>query len=72
MLGELFAAQLRHTLAEAGRPRGPHAELSFNGRKEFGEFLKEKIFKPGNRAHGPSSSRTPLARTSPPSTSALK
>ena len=27
---------------------GPTAELSFNGRKEFGDFLKQKVFKPGN------------------------
>jgi len=48
MLGELFAAQLRHTLAGLAGHKGPTAELSFNGRKEFGDFLKRKVFQPGN------------------------
>ncbi len=48
MLGELFAAQLRNTLAKLAGHEGPTAELSFNGRKEFGDFLKQKVFKPGN------------------------
>jgi len=48
MLGELFAAQLRHTLAGLAGHEGPTAELSFNSRKEFGDFLKRKVFQPGD------------------------
>jgi len=48
MLGELFAAQLRHVLADQANHEGPAATLSFNGRKQFGRFLVEKVFKPGN------------------------
>ncbi len=48
MLGELFAAQLRHVLADRVGHQGPAATLSFNGRKQFGKFLAEKVFKPGN------------------------
>ena len=48
MLGELFAAQLRHVLAEKSGHKGPTTELNFNGRKDFGELLKERVFKPGN------------------------
>jgi peptidyl-dipeptidase A len=48
MLGELFAAQMRHVLADSVGHRGPTATLSFNGRKQFGTLLKEKVFKPGN------------------------
>jgi peptidyl-dipeptidase A len=46
-LGELFAAQLRHCLAKLAGHRGPTGTLSFNGRKEFGAFLREKVFRPG-------------------------
>jgi len=45
-LGELFAAQLRHKLADLANHEGPTSTLSFNGRKDFGEFLREEIFKP--------------------------
>lgn len=48
MLGELFAAQLRHSLAAIAGHEGPINELTFNGRKEFGEFLTNKIFRPGS------------------------
>ncbi len=47
MLGEMFAAQLRHVLSELARHEGPTSELSFVGRKEFGDFLKTKVFHPG-------------------------
>lgn len=47
MLGELFAAQVRHVLAGLVDHRGPTSKLSFNGRKQFGTFLKEKVFRPG-------------------------
>lgn len=48
MLGELFAAQVRHVLAQKAGHQGPPVTLSFNGRKEFGRFLKQKAFRPGN------------------------
>lgn len=47
MLGELFATMLRHKLAEMAKHEGPTSTLTFNGRKDFGEFLKDKIFEPG-------------------------
>lgn len=53
MLGELFAAQLRATLAKMAKHEGPTSTLSFNGRKEFGKFLTEKVFKPGMRVKWP-------------------
>jgi peptidyl-dipeptidase A len=46
-LGELFAAQLRHVLANLAGYQGPSSELSFNGRKNFGQYLTEKVFRPG-------------------------
>jgi peptidyl-dipeptidase A len=48
MLGELFAAQLRHVLAQQAGHQGPATTLDFNGRKPFGEFLKTKVFRPGS------------------------
>ena len=48
MLGELFASQLRQALAMLAGHDGPPSELSFNGRKDFGDFLKKKVFKPGD------------------------
>ena len=47
MLGELFAAQVRHVLAGLAGHEGPASTLNFNGRKEFGTFLKDKVFRPG-------------------------
>ena len=49
MLGELFAAQLRHKLAELAGHEGPAAELRFEGRDDFGEYLKKNVFRPGKR-----------------------
>ncbi|MEA1950443.1 MAG: M2 family metallopeptidase [Planctomycetota bacterium] len=48
MLGELFAAQMRKTLAKMAGHQGPTSTLNFNGRKQFGEFLSEKVFRPGS------------------------
>lgn len=53
MLGELFAAQLRATLARLDQQTGPTSKLSFNGKREFGRFLTEKIFRPGMRQPWP-------------------
>jgi peptidyl-dipeptidase A len=49
-MGELFAAQLRHALAElAGFSGAGSAEQpSFRGRKDFGEFLRDRVFRPGS------------------------
>ncbi|HCF56778.1 MAG TPA: peptidase M3 [Myxococcales bacterium] len=47
VLGELFAAQLRAHLAKMAGHQGPASTLSFNGRKDFGAYLDEKIFRPG-------------------------
>jgi peptidyl-dipeptidase A len=47
LLGELFAAQLRHSLAGLAGDEGHPWSLGFNGRKDFGRFLTEKVFKPG-------------------------
>jgi peptidyl-dipeptidase A len=53
MLGELFAAQLRHVLAGLAGHEGPTSELRFQGRKDFGEFLRQKVFRPGSRQPWP-------------------
>jgi len=53
MLGELFAAQVRHVLAESVGYRGPTSKLSFNGRKQFGTLLKNKLFWPGDSKRWP-------------------
>jgi peptidyl-dipeptidase A len=47
MLGELFASQLRGYLAKLANHTGPSSTLSFNGRKDFGQFLTDKVFRPG-------------------------
>jgi peptidyl-dipeptidase A len=48
MLGELFAAQLRGTLVKIANHNGPSATLDYGKHKEFGEFFKNKIFKPSS------------------------
>lgn len=52
-LGELYAAQLRHVLADLAGHQGPPSELSFNGRKDFGEYLTKRVFRPGRRLPWP-------------------
>jgi peptidyl-dipeptidase A len=48
MMGELFAAQVRHALASV-LPKGVDTyQTSFHGRPEVGQFLREKVFGPGN------------------------
>ncbi|MCS7167021.1 MAG: M2 family metallopeptidase [Gemmatales bacterium] len=46
MLGEMFACQLHHTIARNVLKTTPDKALYVN-RKEVGEFLKEKVFRPG-------------------------
>lgn len=47
LLGELFAAQLRHVLAARVGHQGATAELRFDGRREFGDYLRQHVFRPG-------------------------
>jgi peptidyl-dipeptidase A len=47
MLGELFAAQMRATLVKLAHHNGKASSLDYDKHKEFGQFFKEKIFKPG-------------------------
>ena len=47
MLGELFAAQLRHVLARRWGHPGKTVELRFDGRPEFGDILRQHVFRPG-------------------------
>lgn len=53
LLGELFAAQMRARLAEIAGHTGPAATLSFNGKREFGTWMIDRIFKPGMRWEWP-------------------
>ncbi len=48
LLGELFAAQLRHRLAQAAPRDDSAAELNFVGRRDIGDFLREHVFQPGS------------------------
>lgn len=48
MLGELFAAQLRFTLVKLANHQGPAATLDYGKHKDFGDFFKNKIFKPAS------------------------
>ena len=58
MLGELFAAQLRHVLAQrAGQP-GKAAEPRFDGQREVGDFLRQQVFRPGAAQPWPEFVRT--------------
>ncbi len=47
LLGEVFAAQLRHTLSYIAKHDGPVATLNWAGRTDFGQFLRDNVFKPG-------------------------
>ena len=53
MLGELFAAQLRFALRKAAGYDGPASSLSYKGQSSFGDFFKEKVFKPSKRLPWP-------------------
>jgi len=46
-LGELFAAQIRNTLVKLANHQGPVYTLKYTGNKDFGNYFKEKICKPG-------------------------
>ncbi len=47
MLGELFAAHAPVMLAREAGHEGPASELRFEGRREFGDYLKQNVFRPG-------------------------
>lgn len=47
VVGELFAAGVRRHLARMANHTGKPALLAFNGRKDFGGWMTEKIFTPG-------------------------
>lgn len=49
VLGDLFAAQVQGHIASAVLRGGEPGSSSFYGHKEVGEYLREKIFAPGNR-----------------------
>lgn len=51
-LGELFAAQLRKTIAKLVEHNGPISELNWND-KRIGTFLREKVFAPGMKVRWP-------------------
>jgi peptidyl-dipeptidase A len=46
LLGDMLAAQLRAVLVKLAKHRGPINTLNY-ANKEFGNFFKEKVFKPG-------------------------
>lgn len=48
-LGELFAAQIRNTLVKLAKHDGPAHTLQYNHHPEFGQYLKDKVFKPASK-----------------------
>jgi peptidyl-dipeptidase A len=46
MMGELFASQVHHTLARQAL-KLPPAQACYAGRREVGEFLRQRLFAPG-------------------------
>ncbi len=49
LLGELFAAQIRHTVAEEAYDHVDPSEVTFWDNPKAGQLLKDKVFMPGNR-----------------------
>jgi peptidyl-dipeptidase A len=49
MLGELFAAQLRHRVGEISKVMSFPTSPDYTGQGYVGRFLKEKVFAPGSR-----------------------
>jgi len=48
LLGELFAAQLRHRLARAGDPPVSSTELNLAQPRQVGDYLRQHVFAPGS------------------------
>jgi peptidyl-dipeptidase A len=53
LLGHLFAAQIQATLKKIAKHEGPAHTLDYRAHKEFGDFFKERIFKPAAAAPWP-------------------
>jgi peptidyl-dipeptidase A len=47
MMGELFAAQVHHTIARRVLGGVRPAEASYVGNKAVGQFMTERVFAPG-------------------------
>jgi len=47
MLGELAASQILNTIVRSVEKKDAFAEISFAGKQEIGDYLKQKIFYPG-------------------------
>jgi peptidyl-dipeptidase A len=47
MMGELFACQLNHAIAREVFDGAEPTKISYVGRKEVGDFLRERLFAPG-------------------------
>jgi peptidyl-dipeptidase A len=48
MLGEMFASQLHHTIVQKVLGLKSDKNISYIGQKKAGEFLRDKVFHPGN------------------------
>ncbi len=48
VLGDLFAAQVQGHIASVVLSKSDNGGSSFHGRKEVGDYLREKVFAPGN------------------------
>jgi len=53
MLGELFAAQLRHRLAELAADQGTSGRPGLQTGKQLGDFLRQEVFRPGKALKWP-------------------
>jgi peptidyl-dipeptidase A len=47
MMGQLFASQLHHTIAHKVLAGADPRTALYNGRKEVGEFMRQRVFAPG-------------------------
>lgn len=47
MMGELFACQLNHAIARQVFDGGDPRTVDYTGRREVGQFLRERVFAPG-------------------------
>jgi peptidyl-dipeptidase A len=47
MMGQLFASQLHHTIARKVLGGADPRTALYNGRKEVGEFMRQRVFAPG-------------------------
>jgi peptidyl-dipeptidase A len=47
MMGEMFASQVHHALAQELFPGMPPSKVSYVGNKDVGEFFLQRVFRPG-------------------------